>query len=94
MPKPAVTLKLNGKSFCLKPTLPSISYILRFLDKQPADELFTSDELSKRAGVSTNTIKSIGNRDEFGAYSLRCGRLRYWGQPKAILALRAQFEAR
>jgi hypothetical protein len=91
--KPAVSLKLNGKSFSLKPDLPSVSAIVRFLDKQPADELFTSDELSKRAGVSTNTIKSSGNKDELASYSLRCGRSRYWGQPKAIQALKAQLEA-
>jgi hypothetical protein len=91
--KPAVSLKLNGKSFCLKPTIPSVSAILRFLDKQPADELFTSDELSKRCSISVSVIKSIGGKDELAAYSLRSGKFRYWGNPKAILALKAQLEA-
>jgi hypothetical protein len=91
--KPAVKLKLNGKPLCLKVTVPSVAAIMNFLNKQAPDELFTSDVLAKGANVSQNTIKSMGHAEELNGYSIRSGKLRYWGNPKAIAALKEQLEA-
>jgi hypothetical protein len=85
-----VVLKLNGKPLQLHPPTPTEVKIKGFLDKAPTDELYSSTELAKKAGVARSMVCDTGNRDQFKGYSARLGQIRYWGNPKAIIELLKQ----
>ena len=86
----AVSLKLNGKPLVLNDASPCTKKLVSFLNSTPADELFTAQELCRKGGFSLNTVKNVGLMDEFKDLSLKAGRIRYWGSPKAIAELRRQ----
>lgn len=83
-------LKLNGKPFQLHPTPPSVLKLTAALDKCPADELYLSADLAK-LGVSANSVGTYSNL--IPTYTCIVGKLRYYGNPKAIAELRKQVAA-
>lgn len=83
-------LKLNGKLLNLHPPSIIVSRIAEFLDKSPHDELFTTEELAKRVAIGSQRPTQNAKNPALAAYSLLTGRNRYWGNPKAIAALREQ----
>lgn len=82
MPKAKTVLKLNGKPFRVN----GEGVIRRFLDKSPHDELFTSAELQSRTG----SVHVKDRASKLPPYTFKVGVIRYWGNPKAIAALKAQ----
>jgi hypothetical protein len=86
-----VPLKLNGRTLCLHKEKPSIVAVRQFLQKAPADELFTADEVARRAFLNHDQVRRIA-RDLDDDITHRVGCIRYFGSPKAIAALRKQVE--
>ena len=84
-----IRLKLDGKPLDLNPPTPTETRIMGFLNKQPADDLFTPRELSSRAGVSYDHIRHIGGSIRLETYSTTYRGLRIWGNPQAISVLLA-----
>ena len=82
----AITLKLNGKAFDLNTPSPTETKLKAFLDKAPADEIYTVSELCRRAGIGSSTL----GRYRTAEYSAIVGKSRYWGNPKAIAELLRQ----
>ena len=93
MKKPAVTIKFKGKPFSLNSSPPCVGKITETLDECPVDEVLDVHDLAKKSGISTHTIKDLGPRADLAEYSLKIGCKRYWGNPKAVSALRNQLEA-
>ena len=88
MPKP---LKLNGKEvFTLHRTPAPVLKLIAFLDKQPTDEIYTTDEIVKRVTVSARDYRTS---PELEKYVYKIGQQNYWGNPRAIAALREQVNA-
>ena len=79
----AITLKLNGKAFDLNAPSPAETKLKAFLDKAPADEIYTLLEICRRAGIGSSTL----GRYRPAEYSAIVGKYRYWGNPKAIAEL-------
>jgi hypothetical protein len=90
MAKAPVILKLNGKPLTLNPEAPIIGSIRQYLDKAPADELFTVGELARKIGSGENYVSDQSTKPQLAAYTMKTGKMRYWGNPKAIEALRQQ----
>jgi hypothetical protein len=90
MPTKTAVLKLNGKVLDLNPPSPSVVKLQGFLDAAAPDELFTCDELAKRAGVAVATIRSHAKIAD--AYRHKAGAAMYYGHPKAVAELRRQME--
>lgn len=90
MPKP---LKLNGRIFSLHPPSPTQTKVQQFLDKSPADELYSSSGLAKVMSLGIRSVGYLGNEDALKPYTHKQGAVRFWGNPKAIIALRQQIEA-
>lgn len=82
-----MVLKLNGKPFSLHTEAPTTITVRKTLDKAPPDELFTTQELLKRAGVGRS---SLVRGSGFDTYRLKVGPKVYWGHPKAIAELKKQ----
>lgn len=85
-----MALKLNGKPLVLRPESPIIGEIKKLLDKAPADELFTVQEVARKLGSGYHYVSDQSNREELAAYTLRVGKVRYWGHPRAIVELKKQ----
>jgi hypothetical protein len=84
-------LKLNGKPLELRPARPTETQISNFLDNAPADELYLAQDLAKKAHVGSSSLTpSSWCGDLLRRYSARIGKLRYWGNPKAIAELLKQ----
>ena len=88
-----VKLKLNGKVF-EKHLSPLTIKVKAFLDKSPADEIFTIQEMALRAGVDPTSIRvcSFFGSPELKDYNVKANTNRYWGNPKAIAELMRQIE--
>jgi hypothetical protein len=91
--KPAVKIKLDGKPFTLRQDPPAIKALVTHLDKAPADEVFTPAGLAQRSGMHIRTINGYSTNPLLASYTTKNGALRYFGNPKAIVALREQIEA-
>ena len=88
MPKP---LKLNGKEvFTLHRISSNVLKIKAFLDKQRPDEIYTPDELERRINAR---VRDYRMSPELEGYSSKIGQKAYWGNPRAIAALREQVNA-
>jgi len=83
-----IGFKLDGKPLDLRPIPPSVIQVKLFLDKQKADDLFSTSELCKKTRVAERTLRQ--NDESLIGYSLRVGVNRYWGNPKAISELQRQ----
>lgn len=83
-----IALKLNGKPLDLSPKSPAADKLKAYLDKAPADEVFTQEKVAKDAGIYVGALPVA--KDKLDGYSHMIGRYRYWGNPKAIKALREQ----
>ncbi len=84
-----VALKLNGqKPLDLNPKSPRIAGFKAFLDGAPIDDVFTQEWLVKNGKLSGSYFGQA--KDTLPDHTFLVGRLRYWGNPKAIKALREQ----
>ena len=83
-----VALKLDGKPLELTPPTPALDRLLAFLNSAPSDEVFTEQILAEKVKVSARHIAARNER--FSAFTLLVNGKRYWGNPKAIKALREQ----
>ena len=88
-----VKLKLNGKVF-EKHLSPLTIKVKAFLDKSPADEIFTIQEMALRVGVDPTSIRyaNFYNSPTLKDYNVKANTNRYWGNPKAIAELMRQIE--
>ncbi len=86
-------LKLDGKKFEINPMCEPLRKIFEVLDVSPHDELYSSEELNRKIGCGPTYVQHhVTNDPRFAAYSFRIKMRRYFGHPKAILALRKQIE--
>ena len=83
-----IGFKLDGKPLDLRPIPPSVIQVKSYLDKQKADDLFSTLELCKKTRVADRTLRQYD--DDLSGYSLRIGSKRYWGNLKAIAELSRQ----
>jgi len=65
---------------------PVIATVREWLDKQPDDEVFTPHTVAAEAKVCRQSLGNI--RAELADYTLLHGEKRYWGNPRAIEALK------
>lgn len=73
-----------------KPT-PTFVSLVAFLDRAPADKVFTTAEILGLVGIgSTNTLQLTFRKFGLNHYRTHPGKGRqvYWGNPKAIVALK------
>ena len=61
-------LKLNGKALDVNPPKPSLLKFKAFLDKAPADEVFTLDVVAENVGVATHTLRTTQRDESLEAY--------------------------
>jgi len=88
-----MALKLNGKPLDLNPLTPSAQKVKAFLDKAPADELFTTAELAQKARAGRVEDQTQIFTRSLPAYWERVSNRVLWGNPKAIAELRKQVAA-
>jgi hypothetical protein len=86
-----VVLKLGGKPLDLSPKHPVFDKLRTFLDKAPADEVFTKDQLTIFCSMGTAAFDRA--RPILAEYTTLCAGVRYWGNPAAIAELRRQVGA-
>jgi hypothetical protein len=87
IPKPS--LKLDGKIFSPRSPTKSILKVLAVLEQLPPDELLTTKALLGRCNVARSTVDHAVDVN-FSEFSTIVGRVRYWGNPKAIKELLRQ----
>lgn len=85
-------LKLGGRPLDLNPLPPSAVKLKAFLDKAPADELFTTADLAAKTRIpvlaqNPNLFKMLD------AYRSKLGNRMLWGNPRAIAELKRQVAA-
>lgn len=86
-------LKLDGKPFELNPLSNLRARALEFLKKAPSDEIYSSSEMNNQLGVGQTYVQHyLCNDPKFADYTCRIRSKRYFGNSKAILALRKQIE--
>ena len=73
----------------LKPKLtPVVLALKKFLDSAPVDSVYATHELVVTVGIGSNSVLKAARMPEFSAYRYRFGKVAYWGNPRAIAALR------
>jgi hypothetical protein len=87
MKKP-IALKLNGKPLDLNPPRRALEKLAAFLEKLPNDELLTIGELVTRSNVGQSSIRDFRQDPKFSSYIHRASTLLYFGNPRAIVALK------
>ena len=91
--KPAVTLKLNGKPFTTARQTASLDKLLKYLNSLPDDEIRDSSGLYD-AGFNHHVSEQFRQHPKkVEGYSLKVDGKLFYGNPKAIQALRDTQEA-
>jgi hypothetical protein len=88
-----ITLKVGGKVFDPNPPSPKLLAIVAYLDKKPADELMTGDQLAAALKTSRQYVDDLSRHPRMSNYQQKTGKCRYFGNPKAIAELRRQVGA-
>lgn len=89
-------LLLDGQPFVLDKPRPIFVKLAAWLDKQPANKLFSPAELGEQSGVATDSIALFRQAKPFASYWCKSPSGRpalYYGHPRAIERLRAKFTA-
>ena len=84
------TLTLDGKPLNLKPVSPSLEKVRAFLESLKDDELVTTPVLSERTGVGLTYVRDMVPLAPFKGCRHKVSRSLYWGNPRAIAALRKE----
>lgn len=80
-PAPVKAFKLNGKALVPDTT----ERIIRFLDQQADDELFTTTQLAGVVDKGDGRLRQLVRNKRLFGYSAAVSRqLRYWGSKQAI----------
>ena len=89
MPLPA-GFKVNGskKSESTSPVPPRVQKLIKYLDKIPLNDLFTTMDLALRTGSGISG--SFTNHPALAPYREIVDAKLFWGSPKSIAKLRAQ----
>lgn len=71
---------------------PAVSRLIKFLDSQPTDEVFSSVELFQKTGIDTcsgSIQRAIHNKLQ---KYYQPGSVKLWGNPRALANLKASLE--
>ena len=85
-------LKLNGKPLLLRPPSPSTIRLIQTLNRKGANAIFLTDKIAQMTEIAPSYFGNPAfiKQKCLAPYTVRAGKLRYWGNPKAIVAFRKQ----